>query len=221
MTPVTDAELAAVTETTRAFGKRCAVHARSDASVRMALRHGVDILYHCEYANGETLDLLEAEKNRVVMAPAFGPYCRTLENAEASGTRHEHAVLERQFAIMCETGAELRKRGIRVMIGGEYGLFHMPHGTNARDIDYFVRYLGYSPAEALKCATVWGAHGMLMGHELGQVKEGFLADLLLVDGAPWQDVRVLESKDRLLAIMQDGRFHKSPPLDAGRVRRAA
>jgi len=220
-TPVTDAELAAVTETTRAFGRMCAVHARSDASIRMALRHDVDIFYHCEYASRETLDLLEEAKDRIVLAPAFGPYCRTLENAEVAGTRHEHAILDRQFEIMCATGAELRKRRMRVMIGGEYGLHHMPHGTNARDLDYFVRYLGYSPAEALTCATVHGAHGMRLGQELGQVKDGFIADLLLVDGAPWQDVRVLEQTDRLLAIMQNGLFHKSPNVEAGRVRRAA
>ncbi len=221
MTPVTDAELAAVTETARSLGKRTAVHARSDASVRMALRHGVNIFYHCEYANEETLDMLEAKRDEIVLAPAFGPYCRTLELAAAAGTRHEYATLERQFEIMCKTGAEFRKRKLRVMIGGEYGLYHMPHGTNARDIDYFVRYLGYSPAEALKCATQWGAAGMLMEDELGQVKEGFLADLLLVDGAPWQDVRVFESKDRLLGIMKDGRFHKAPLLESGRVMRAA
>lgn len=220
-TPVTEAELAAVTETTRAFGRRTAVHARSDAAVRMALKCGVEIFYHCEYANEETLDLLEAAKDRIVLAPAFGPYCRTLENAEAEGRRGEYATLDWQWGQMCETYAKLRKRGMRVMIGGEYGLHHIPHGTNARDMDYFVRYFGYTHAEALKCATLWGAHGMLMPDELGQVKEGFIADLLLVDGAPWQDVRIVESKDRLLAIMQGGRFHKAPPVDQGRVRRAA
>jgi imidazolonepropionase-like amidohydrolase len=221
MTPVTEAELAAVTETTRALGKMCAVHARSDAAVRMSLKHGVDIFYHCEYATDETLDLMEEAKDQIVLAPAFGPYCRTLENAEAEGRRHEYAALDRQMVQMCETFTKIRKRGLRVMIGGEYGLYHIPHGTNARDMDYFVRYFGYSHAEALKCATLWGAHGMRLEHELGQVKEGFVADLLLVDGAPWQDVRVLESKERLLAIMQAGRFYKTPPVDQGRVRRAA
>jgi imidazolonepropionase-like amidohydrolase len=50
-----------------------------------------------------------------------------------------------------------------------------------------------------------------MGHELGQVREGFLADLLLVDGDPLADLRILEDRDRLLAIMKDGAFHKRPP----------
>jgi imidazolonepropionase-like amidohydrolase len=52
---------------------------------------------------------------------------------------------------------------------------------------------------------------MGMAGELGQVREGFLADLLLVDGDPLADLRILEDRDRLLAIMKDGAFHKRPP----------
>jgi imidazolonepropionase-like amidohydrolase len=53
---------------------------------------------------------------------------------------------------------------------------------------------------------------MGMGDELGQVKAGFLADLLLVDGDPTADVTVLQDRQRLRAIMKDGRFHKDPAL---------
>ena len=49
-----------------------------------------------------------------------------------------------------------------------------------------------------------------MGNELGMIREGFLADLLLVDGDPIADVRILQDKNRLLAIMKDGKFHKAP-----------
>jgi imidazolonepropionase-like amidohydrolase len=53
---------------------------------------------------------------------------------------------------------------------------------------------------------------MGMGDELGQVKPGFLADLLLVDGDPTADVRILQDRERLRGIMKDGRFHKDPAL---------
>jgi imidazolonepropionase-like amidohydrolase len=62
-------------------------------------------------------------------------------------------------------------------------------------------------------ATKWGGELMGMADELGQVRRGFLADLLLVDGDPLQDVRILEDRRRLLAIMKDGVFHKPPALD--------
>jgi imidazolonepropionase-like amidohydrolase len=59
---------------------------------------------------------------------------------------------------------------------------------------------------------------MGMGDELGQIKEGFLADLLLVDGDPIADVRILQDKNRLLAIMKDGVFHKDPRKGPARGR---
>ena len=89
-------------------------------------------------------------------------------------------------------------------------------GQNARDIGHFVKFFGYSPAEALRCATSVG--GELMGHkgELGVVKAGALADLLLVDGNPLADQSVLVGPDRFAMIMKDGKMHRDP-----RDRRAA
>ena len=57
--------------------------------------------------------------------------------------------------------------------------------------------------------------------ELGQVKQGPLADLLLVDGDPLADVDILQDRDRLLAIMKDGVFHKEPLREASSVTLAA
>jgi imidazolonepropionase-like amidohydrolase len=53
---------------------------------------------------------------------------------------------------------------------------------------------------------------MMRPHELGLVKEGYLADLLLVDGDPLADVRILRDGRRILAVMKDGVFAKAPPL---------
>jgi len=60
-----------------------------------------------------------------------------------------------------------------------------------------------------------------MPDSLGRVRNGYLADLLLVDGDPLADVRILQDRRRLLAIMQNGVFHKAPPPDLGQRRRAA
>jgi imidazolonepropionase-like amidohydrolase len=62
---------------------------------------------------------------------------------------------------------------------------------------------------------------MGMGHELGLVKEGYLADLLLVDGDPLADVRILQDKARILAIIKDGNFHKAPRMNEQRRRLVA
>jgi imidazolonepropionase-like amidohydrolase len=105
---------------------------------------------------------------------------------------------------------ELKKRGVRLLPGGDYGFPFNPTGRNARDLELFVRYFGYTPTEALMAATRLGGQIMGMGQELGQIKVGFLADLLLVEGDPTRDVAILQDKSKLLAIMKAGRFHKAP-----------
>ena len=96
------------------------------------------------------------------------------------------------------------------MIGGDYGLPWQGHGTNARDIEHFTTYLGYSPVEALRCATRYGFEAMGRGHDLGLIRPGFVADLLLVSGDPTRDVKLLQDSKNLLCIMKNGVCHKSP-----------
>ena len=72
-----------------------------------------------------------------------------------------------------------------------------------------------SNMEALLSATAWGGPMMRMGKVLGYVREGYLADLLLIDGDPLADITVLQDKRRILAVMKDGRFHREPPIHAG------
>lgn len=213
ITPLTEAELAAVVETAHGLGKLVAAHARSSKSVKMAVRHGVDCIYHCDFADEEALDLLESVKDSSFVGPAFGLVHNCTKEGAVVGITPEVCQkldLYRKFDACCATYHEIRKRGIRVVIGGDYGFSVTPMGQNARDIEHFVRYFGYSPAEALRCATVVGAELMGMGDELGRVKEGFIADLLLVKGNPLKDVSLVQHRENLAMIMQAGRLYKDP-----------
>jgi imidazolonepropionase-like amidohydrolase len=99
---------------------------------------------------------------------------------------------------------QMRKRGIRVLPGGDYGFPYNPVGRNARDLELFVKLFGYSSVEALVAATMLG--GELMGLQVGLVKTDWLADLILVRGNPVEDVAILHEPQRLLRIMKDGRI---------------
>ena len=101
---------------------------------------------------------------------------------------------------------------------GDYGFAWITHGTNAKDLEYFVKYLGFTPMEALLAATKLGGQIMMRGDELGQVQEGHLADLLLVDGDPVANIAVLQDAARLLGVMKDGVFHKDPQKGPARGR---
>jgi imidazolonepropionase-like amidohydrolase len=211
MTVMMDDEIATAVTIAHDFGKQIACHARAANSVKRAVRHGVDVIYHCDFADEEALDLLESVKDRIFVGPAVGLLHNTLYEAEAYGmTREvcESMGFYRKMEATKATYREMRRRGIRVVPGGDYGFAWTPQGTNARDLEHFVKLFGYTPTEALLSATKVGGELMAMGDELGQVKEGYLADLLLVRGNPVQDVSLLQHQHNLAMIMKDGVAHK-------------
>ena len=116
----------------------------------------------------------------------------------------------------------IRTTHLRIQPARDYGFAWTPHGSNAKDLEYFVKLVGMSPMEALLSATAWGGPMMRMGEErIGQLKEGFLADLLLIDGDPLADITVLQDKARILAVMKDGAFHRAPAARVARSTRWA
>jgi imidazolonepropionase-like amidohydrolase len=220
-TPMTDEEIAMAVKEVHARGKRLAAHARSSESVKQCVRHGIEIVYHASFADEEALDMLEAAKDRHFVAPGIAWLVNTSYHAAEWGITPDIAKkmgYHRELEIAVETLKKMHKRGIRVLPGGDYGFAWIPHGTNAKDLEYFVKLLGFSPMEALVAATRLGGQIMMKPNELGQVKEGYLADLLLVDGDPVSDITLLQRPERILVVMKDGKFHKEPPVREGRAR---
>lgn len=217
---MSDAEVAAAMDEVRVRGKRGTAHARSAASVKQALRHGIDVIYHASFTDEETLDMLEAAKERVFVAPGIAILYAMLHEAEPYGITHEKAVAmgyQIEWDAALESLKAMHRRGIRILPGGDYGFAFTPHCQNARDLEFFVKYLGFTPAEAIRCATVYGGQIMMRPNDLGQIKEGYLADLLLVDGDPLANLAILRDPKRLLAVMKDGVFAKSPEIASERA----
>ena len=210
-TVMSEDEIAEVCEVARAHGKRLAAHTRSAESVKLALRNGVDVLYHATFIDTEAQDLLEEHRDRVFVAPTLGNLHATLHKAPSWGIEFSPAH-ERDLKDEIDAGIEnmkaLHRRGVRVMPGGDYGFAWAPIGTNALDIELFVRLLGFTPMEAIMAATKSGAQIMGMSKTIGLVKTGFLADLIIVDGDPTQDVAILHDEQKLLAVMKGGTFYK-------------
>ncbi len=217
-------EIVAVTDVARAHGKRVAAHARSAESVKLCVRHGVQVIYHATCADAEARDLLESKKDFVFVAPALSVTWTRLHEAGQFGLPASDAAkirIKRDLDMTIECMRDLKRRGVRVLPGGDYGFRWNPHGRNARDLEYFVDMLGFTPMEAIVAATKWGGEIMGRPDELGQIRKGFLADLLLVDGDPNADIRILQDRTRLAAIMKDGLFHKPPSADFHKRRKVA
>ncbi len=221
---MTAGEVAAAVEVAHEWGRRVSCHSRAAGAVKRAVRSGVDCIYHCDFADDEAIDMLVDARDRIFVGPAFGLVHNAVFEGDRVGMSREtieRMGLPRKLEATCRVYERLRASGLRVVIGGDYGFTLTPMGQNARDIGHFVRFFGYTPAEALRCATAVG--GALMGYpgELGVIRPGALADLLLVDGNPLLDQSVLVGPDRLVMIMKDGRMHRDPRPVLARRRRVA
>jgi len=211
LTVMREDEIQMAVSVARDFGKKVNCHARAAESVKRAVRCGIDVIYHCESADEEAIDLLESAKDRIFVGPAIGIIYCTLYEGEAFGFKRDSQIGRQMQRVIDTTAAvytELRKRGVRILIGGDYGFAQSPQGDNARDLKHFVDLLGFSPNEALQCGTRIGGQVMGMGNELGQVKEGYIADLLLVDGDPLKDLDLVVHEKNLHVIMKEGSLYK-------------
>ena len=99
----------------------------------------------------------------------------------------------------------LRDAGVKLVVGGDYGISIAPHGSYAKDLQYFVELFDMRPAEALLCATKNGGLAMSLGEEntTGTLAVGSAADLLIVDGDPLADIKVLQDLSKL-TVIKDG-----------------
>jgi len=223
-TPMSEEEVAMAAQEARCRNKVLSAHARSSGSIKQCIRHGIRNIYHASFCDEEGLDMLEAAKEHHMVAPGIAWLINTARHAEEWGIKPGSPLsmeYERELAMCIDAMKKMHRRGIRICIGGDYGFAWTPQGTNAKDIQTFVEMLGFSPMEAIQAATKYGGHMMLMEDELGLIKEGYLADILLIDGDPLADVRILQDQKRIMAIMKDGKFHKAPKVNEARRRLTA
>jgi imidazolonepropionase-like amidohydrolase len=204
-------EVAAIGAQARESNVMLACHSQASEAIKMAVRHGFRALYHCSLADTEALDMLEAHKDQLFVAPAVGLLWARAHEAEDFAITRDVAAKMGVFASlerMQRLIPEMKRRGIRVLPGGDYGFPYLPIGTNARDLEHFVNLFGYTPTEVLVAATRLGGELMGKGERIGMLQPGYLADLLVVRGDPTSDVRILQNHANITVIMKDGVFHK-------------
>ncbi|ROO86230.1 imidazolonepropionase-like amidohydrolase [Actinocorallia herbida] len=203
-----DAMLSAAVAEADRHGAFLTVHARGSASVAMAARTGVRIVHHACFLDDAAVKALEARRDDLWVCPGLHylyamvsghaePYGMTPEKIEASGYHAE-------FASQIEGMRRLREAGIGILSGGDFGHQWTRHGTYAAELRRYVEFAGMTPVEAIHTAT--RNMGGVSGLPIGQVREGFLADLLVVDGDPSADIGVLLDPARRRAVLKDGDF---------------
>jgi imidazolonepropionase-like amidohydrolase len=197
----TDEEVAAVVDEAHRRRMKVACHARSAQAVKQAVHAGVDFIGHANYLDDEAIELLENAKDRIFVGPAIAWEVQYMAQCESLGISKETARkqgYEAEIEATVETVRRLHACGVRLVIGGDYGISIAPHGTYAKDLQYFVELFGLTTAQTLCCATRNGGLMMDPSGCIGTLEVGCIADFVIVDGNPLEDITLLQDQTKFV-----------------------
>lgn len=213
-------EIAAMVEEAHRRNRLCSVHARSAESCKMAARAGVDIIDHATFIDDETLDIIA--KAGSFVAPGLDYLVSVTDHGKKGGfpwlgtpqdfLDKTHSEEELEWAI--KNIKKAKERGIKILVGSDFGFCWTPHGTYGRELTHLVKLIGYAPMDAIVAATKLGAEAMRMQDKIGSLEPGKFADVIVVDGNPLDDITILEKRERITHVMKGGEFFRKPALDA-------
>ena len=196
-------EMHAVVQTAHNHGLKVTGHCRATEGIKNALKAGYDAIEHGTFMDDECMDLLLQRDVPCVPALYF-EYASIHRGPEFGMSQQVIDGHQETLDGGAESARRILKAGGCLGMGGDYGFAWNPHGDYARELSFFVNYVGFTPLEVLTCATKNGAKILGRSHEIGTVEPGKLADLLLVDGDPLKDIRILENRAQFLAVIQGG-----------------
>lgn len=199
----------AVTEAA-ARGRHVAAHAEGLAGINNALRAGVHSLEHGWFINEESIDLLLQTGAWWTPTLALVPLSVARRQKDSTwaasqlGREDEkdaqiYALMQRQVPLW----KEAVRRGVKVAFGTDQS-HRLLVGENLVELGFMVDWLGMSPMQAIVCATSRAAECIGMP-DAGAVAPGKYADILVVDGDPLENIRILEERARLHLVMKGGR----------------
>jgi imidazolonepropionase-like amidohydrolase len=197
-------ELAASCDAAHELGVPVMAHCRSAESVRQAARAGVDLILHASFMDDAALAaVLDSGAS---LCPTFTFLANLADfGAGVGASPGQEDIFRGEIAATAKMVRAAYDEGVRLLCGSESGFALTPYGHwHGRELEIFVNELGLSPLEAITCATRNGAWAMRMEGELGTLEVGRKADVLVVDGDPLADIRVLNDRRRLAAVVSRG-----------------
>jgi imidazolonepropionase-like amidohydrolase len=188
MPEFTEQEIRAAVEEAARAGTFVVAHAHGAEGIKNAVRAGVRTIEHGSYLDDEGIQLMLQHGTWLVADIYNGDYTEEVGtrdgwSAEIMRKNHETTDVQRQ------NFAKAVKAGVRIGYGTDAGIY--PHGDNARQFAYMVKY-GMTPLEAIRAATTSAAASLGRSQELGSIAPGKFANIIAVAGDPLEDVRRLE-----------------------------
>jgi imidazolonepropionase-like amidohydrolase len=182
-----EAEIRAAVEEAAQYGVFVTAHAHGAEGIKRAVRAGVRSIEHASYLDDEGIALMKRHGTWLVADIYNGDYID--EVGRRDHWTDEILRKNRETTQTQRDGfAKAARAGVRIGYGTDSGVY--PHGDNARQFAYMVRY-GLSPMDAIRSATLSAAQLLGKERELGSIAPGKFADLIAVEGDPLQNIELL------------------------------
>lgn len=204
-------EIRAAVEEAENMGSYVSTHAQATRGIKMALKNGVKCIEHGFYLDEECIELMV--KNDCYLVPTLA-----IMHASKLYFQGKEGVLpylkektEKSYEAHYRSLEMARKARITVGVGCDF-LGDAAFGCSYSEATLELERLcvaGYTPMEVITMATKVNARLLQMEDQLGTLESGKLADVLLVDGKPDEDIRVLRRSDHVKLVIQDGRIVKN------------
>lgn len=195
-------EMRAAIEEAHNLGKKVMAHAQGSTGIKNAIIAGISSIEHGFYLTDEIIELML--KHDVFLVPTLSAVHHIVERGTEAGIP-EYGVRKAREAQKAhiESFRKAYKAGVKIAMGTDSATPFNFHGKNAIELELMVN-AGMKPIDALKAATRMGAELMGWDDRMGQVKEGYWADLILVDGDPLTDIAVLQDISKIKSVIKDG-----------------
>lgn len=202
-----DSELRAFVEEAENQGSYVAIHAHAAIAINAALRCGVRSIEHATLMDDESIELML--KNNAWIVPTLATSYLSWQHID----EREPWVKEKMSAIEGPKEENLRKAykaGVTIACGCDFGGGTITvHGNNGLELPLMVENIGMTPMETIVAATKTGSKLMMRENELGTLETGKLADIIIAQGNPLEDIWLVSKADNIKVVMQDGKIKKN------------
>lgn len=206
----TDDELKMCADLAHQLGMQITIHARGDGEMNAAVNAGFDHIMHGNYMSDATIENLA--KSQIPLAPTQLFMHHIVEFAQIS--RNRPSIVEatkRMNDATMETLHRAHAAGVKFAMGTDSGFATVPYGQwHAREMEMLMLYTGMSSLEAIRAGTKHGADAMGLPGEVGVLAVGKLADIIVVDGDPVADIRVLYTPGKVTEVILNGELQSFP-----------
>jgi imidazolonepropionase-like amidohydrolase len=195
-------EIKAITQTANDYGMHVAAHAHGDKGMQRAIIGGVTTIEHGTYMSDETMDLMI--KYKAYLVPTITAGKEVAEKAKIKGF-YPPIVVPKALAVGPQiqgTFGRAYKKGVQIAFGTDAGVFD--HGNNGKEFRFMVE-AGMPAMETIQSATITNAKILNMSTEIGQLKKGFIADIIAVNDDPTKKIETMEN---VVFVMKEGKVYK-------------